>query len=117
MFAIADIRRFAVVLFISVSLLAAAVPICQMVVCDNMTAPMPLSSGAAFSAACAAPISGALSSSGTVAQSLRSDTLNLFAAFIVLTIAVPLRRLNLALMGTRVEPPPPESPLGVRILV
>jgi hypothetical protein len=117
MFAIADIRRFAVALFISVSLLAAAFPICQMVVCDNMTAPMPFSSGATFAVACAAPISGALSSGGTVAQSLRSDTLNLFAAFVVLTLAVPLRRFSFALSGARVEPPPPESPLGVRILV
>jgi hypothetical protein len=117
MIALTRIRRIAASLAISVSLLAAAVPVCQMVICDSMAEPMQLSSGAALVAVCAAPISAALSSGGTVAQSLRSDTLNLFAAFTVLALAVPLRRHSRALPGTLVQPPPPDSPLGVRILV
>ena len=109
-----DIRRIGIALIIGIVLVAAAVPVCQMVGCSMSL--MPISS-AGLSSTCGGTTASALAS-GIVAENTLMAMLALCAAIVLgMAFGLPAACLGAARVPAGAAPPPPEGPRGVRLLI
>lgn len=113
---LANIRRIAIALAVSITLMAAVVPFCQVVACHGMVGSMSTPMTTTFAAECTAPITGVLSS-GILAENALTTMLTLITTFVfALMLGVPSFSTGVVRISTRETPPPLEHPRGVRLI-
>lgn len=112
----ANNRRIALALVVSITLMTAIVPFCQVVACHDMVGSMSTPMTTTFAAECAAPISSLLSP-GILAENALTTMLTLVATFFVaLMLGVPPLSTRVARISVRETSPPLEHPRGIRLI-